>query len=88
MRWIDRLASIEELEDARFDSTLVQEMQRRASTAAAREIRFSTPTFKSYSNCELEGCGKNSFPPGSGVRFLGQPPVSVGRLILEENWRS
>jgi uncharacterized radical SAM superfamily protein len=29
---------------------------------AGRAIRFSTPTFKSYSSCELEGCGKNSFP--------------------------
>lgn len=62
MRWIDRLASIEELEDARFDEDLVAEMQRAAGAVAAREIRFSTPTFKSYSSCELDGCGKNSFP--------------------------
>ena len=62
MRWIDRLASIEELEDARFDAALVAEMQRAASAVAAREIRFSTPTFKAYSSCDLDGCGKNSFP--------------------------
>jgi uncharacterized radical SAM superfamily protein len=30
--------------------------------SALRPIRFSTPTFKAYSSCELEGCGKNSFP--------------------------
>jgi uncharacterized radical SAM superfamily protein len=29
---------------------------------AARPIRFSTPTFRAYSTCELEGCSKNSFP--------------------------
>ena len=62
MRWIDRLAAIEELEDARFDEALVSEMERGASAGAARAIRFSTPTFKSYSSCELDGCGKNSFP--------------------------
>lgn len=62
VRWIDRLAAIEELEDARFDASLVQECERRAASVAARPVRFSTPTFKSYSSCELNGCGKNSFP--------------------------
>jgi uncharacterized radical SAM superfamily protein len=62
MRWIERLAAIEELEDARFDAALVAEMERAAGAIEAREIRFSTPTFKSYSSCELQGCGKNSFP--------------------------
>jgi hypothetical protein len=62
MRWIDRLAGIEELEDARFDASLVSEMERAAGAVASRELRFSTPTFKSYSSCELDGCGKNSFP--------------------------
>jgi uncharacterized radical SAM superfamily protein len=62
MRWVDRLTVIEELEDARFDLALVDEMQSASSAVAPREIRFSTPTFKSYSSCELDGCGKNSFP--------------------------
>ena len=62
MRWIDRLAGTEELEDALFDEALVSEMQRAGDGVAGRAIRFSTPTFKSYSSCELEGCGKNSFP--------------------------
>src|SRR5512140_202001 len=62
MRWIDRLAAIEALEDAAFDETLVHECERRAARAVVREIRFSTPTFKSYSSCEMDGCGKNSFP--------------------------
>ena len=62
MRWIDRLAGIEELEDARFDAALVAECERNAAATSAREIRFSTPTFKSYSSCEMSGCGKNSFP--------------------------
>ena len=60
--WIDRLAAIEELEDVRFDSRLVSECERAAPKLPGREIRFSTPTFKSYSSCEMSGCGKNSFP--------------------------
>jgi uncharacterized radical SAM superfamily protein len=62
MRWIERLAMIEELEDAGFDAALVSGMERAAGAAAPRAIRFSTPTFKSYSSCGLDGCGKNSFP--------------------------
>jgi uncharacterized radical SAM superfamily protein len=62
MRWIERLAAIEELEDAPLDAALVAQYEHAAGTAAPRPIRFSTPTFKSYSSCELNGCGKNSFP--------------------------
>lgn len=61
MRWMERLAAIEALEDAPFDPALVAEMER-SGESARRPIRFSTPTFKAYSSCELEGCGKNSFP--------------------------
>jgi hypothetical protein len=60
--WIDRLAAIEELEDVQFDAGLVAQCERAATPAPRREIRFSTPTFKSYSSCEMNGCGKNSFP--------------------------
>jgi len=62
MSWLDRLAEIEELEDAEFDAALVAEFEDRGRQAASRPIRFSTPTFKEYSSSELEGCGKNSFP--------------------------
>jgi uncharacterized radical SAM superfamily protein len=62
MRWLERLAALEELEDAPLDPALVAEMERFAPEVAERPIRFSTPTFKAYSSCELEGCGKNSFP--------------------------
>ncbi len=62
MSWLDRLAEIEELEDAEFDAGLVTELESRAGHVASRPIRFSTPTFKEYSSSELEGCGKNSFP--------------------------
>lgn len=60
--WLARLGAIEELEDAYFDPLLVAEMARRAPYAAARPIRFSTPTFKDYTSSELKGCAKNSFP--------------------------
>jgi uncharacterized radical SAM superfamily protein len=62
MSWLEALAGIEPLEDAAFDPALVAELERAAPRAAGRAIRFSTPTFKAYSSCELEGCGKNSFP--------------------------
>jgi len=62
--WLQKLAAIEALEDAPLDAALVADFERTAVEARAtgREIRFSTPTFKAYSSCELEGCGKNSFP--------------------------
>ena len=60
--WLERLSAIEELEDAPLDASLVAEFERGACAAVAREIRFSTPTFKSYSSCEVSGCGKNAFP--------------------------
>jgi len=62
MRWIDRLAGLDELEDAQLDAGLIAACEREADRIAGREIRFSTPTFKAYSSCELSGCGKNSFP--------------------------
>jgi len=62
MNWIERLAAVEELEDAGLDAGLVAEFERAAGDTTGREIRFSTPTFKAYSSCELTGCGKNSFP--------------------------
>jgi lipoyl synthase len=62
MSWYERIAAIEELEDASLDAALVADCERAAPGAMGREIRFSTPTFKAYSSCELAGCGKNSFP--------------------------
>ena len=62
MSWLDRLAAIEELEEVRFDPALVASCERAGPALSSREIRFSTPTFKSYSSCEIDGCGKNSFP--------------------------
>ncbi len=63
MGWLEKLTSIEALEDAAFDADLVAELERGApELSAARPIRFSTPTFKEYATSELKGCGKNSFP--------------------------
>ena len=62
MTWLDRLRAIEELEDAPLDAALLAECERRQSAVASREIRFSTPTFKSYSGCDVEGCSRNAFP--------------------------
>jgi len=62
MAWLDALSGIEDLEDAEFDATLVEQFERRSSGLQRRPIRFSTPTFKEYSSTELSGCSKNSFP--------------------------
>jgi uncharacterized radical SAM superfamily protein len=62
MAWLDTFAAIELFEDAPFDPAVVAECERAQHTARGRPIRFSTPTFKSYSSCELSGCGKNAFP--------------------------
>ena len=62
MSWFERIAALEALEDAPLDAPLAAEFERAAPRVVGRAIRFSTPTFKAYSSCELEGCGKNSFP--------------------------
>jgi uncharacterized radical SAM superfamily protein len=61
-RWIDRLAAVEELEDAPLDAALLVQCERSSAQVAGRPIRFSTPTFKSYSSCDMDGCGQNAFP--------------------------
>ncbi|HET9580405.1 MAG TPA: radical SAM protein [Usitatibacter sp.] len=59
--WLERMMAIEALEDAPLDAHFVAELER-ANAAGERPIRFSTPTFKAYSSCDMNGCGKNSFP--------------------------
>jgi uncharacterized radical SAM superfamily protein len=62
MSWLERIAAVEELEEARLDAALLAQFEREGGAWAGREIRFSTPTFKSYSSCDVSGCGKNAFP--------------------------
>jgi len=62
MNWLERLAAVEELEDAPLDASLLEDCERAQAAVSGREIRFSTPTFKAYSSCDVEGCGKNAFP--------------------------
>ena len=62
MSWLARLSAIEALEDAPLDAALVAELEQSADLAPGRPIRFSTPTFKSFTSCDVQGCGKNSFP--------------------------
>lgn len=62
MTWAERLRAIEALEDAPLDESVLAECEARSGEAHRRPIRFSTPTFKSYSSCDLQGCGKNQFP--------------------------
>jgi uncharacterized radical SAM superfamily protein len=60
--WLEALGGIEELEDAPLDAALIADFERGAPQTRARALRFSTPTFKAYSSCEVQGCGKNAFP--------------------------
>lgn len=62
MSWRDKIAEIDELEDAGLDTDLIRDFEKSAAAAVKRPIRMSTPTFKEYSSSELQGCGKNSFP--------------------------
>ena len=62
MSWLERIASVEELEDAPLDLSLIAACERERDAVVGRELRFSTPTFKAYSSCDVEGCGKNAFP--------------------------
>jgi uncharacterized radical SAM superfamily protein len=62
MSWFDKVAALDALEDAPLDRALVDEFERARLRVIGRDIRFSTPTFKAYSSCDMEGCGKNSFP--------------------------
>ena len=62
MSWFEKVAALDALEDAPLDRALVGELQRHAPRVVGRDIRFSTPTFKAYSSCDMDGCGKNSFP--------------------------
>lgn len=62
MGWTERIAAIEEFEDADLDGELIRSFEAEAQSVAARPIRFSTPTFKEYASTEIKGCGKNSFP--------------------------
>jgi lipoyl synthase len=61
--WLSKLTTVEPLEDAIFDTTLVHELEHAAQHRIHHTpIRFSTPTFKEYEHHEIKGCGKNSFP--------------------------
>jgi uncharacterized radical SAM superfamily protein len=62
MGWLEAFASIEALEDAPLDAALIGDCERARAAVVGRAIRFSTPTFKAYSSCELNGCGKDAFP--------------------------
>jgi lipoyl synthase len=62
MSWLERIRAVEELEGAELDAQLLAECERAGAATAGREIRFSTPTFKAYSSCELGGCARNAFP--------------------------
>ncbi len=62
MGWLERIQAVDELEDAPLDAAFLAECERGRDAVSGRPIRFSTPTFKAYSSCEMSGCAKNAFP--------------------------
>jgi len=62
--WFQQVTNIDPFDEAPLDAALVEAFERDAAEAqaAARAVRFYTPTFKSFETSELKGCGKNSFP--------------------------
>lgn len=62
MRWMSLMRQVEALEDAELDAALIEQFEENEAAILARPIRFSTPTFKSYTSDDVKGCGKNSFP--------------------------
>lgn len=62
MGWLERVAAVEALEDAPLDAALVAELEQAARARPHGPIRFSTPTFRAYSSCDMDGCASNSFP--------------------------
>lgn len=65
MSWIEQARQIEALEDTDLDAGLVaafEQASARDRSALSRPLRISTPTFKTYSGGEVQGCSKNSFP--------------------------
>lgn len=60
--WLEKLGSIEPLEDADFNAQLVAAFQADAAVRPLKPIRFSTPTFRAYESSELKGCSRNAFP--------------------------
>jgi uncharacterized radical SAM superfamily protein len=62
MNWLESVETLEELEDADLDATLIAHFEQAAANRPVAPVRFSTPTFRDYTSTELSGCGKNSFP--------------------------
>ncbi len=62
---MDQARRIEALEDVDLDAGLVAALEGAAARephVCSRSLRISTPTFKSYTGSEVQGCSKNSFP--------------------------
>jgi uncharacterized radical SAM superfamily protein len=62
MGWLARVAAIVALVDAPRAAAVGAALARAAQARPLPPIRFSTPTFKAYSSCDMEGCSSNSFP--------------------------
>jgi uncharacterized radical SAM superfamily protein len=61
--WLDLLRRIEPFEEARFDPSLVQEMEARGGAPSALHgVHFFTPTFKRYQSSELSCCSRGAWP--------------------------
>ena len=62
MAWFELLQEVEPFDELPFDERLVDALEAAAREQPLGVLRFFTPTFRSYANDELKGCGKASFP--------------------------
>ena len=62
MRWVDKLARLEDFDGLPLDDGLIDELEASSGAALGRPIVFATPSFRDYASTELRGCSRNSFP--------------------------
>ena len=62
MAWYETIRTIEPFDDLPLERSLVEALEAEAASRALGPLRLYTPTFRAYSNDELKGCGKTSFP--------------------------
>ena len=62
MAWYETIRTIEPFDDLPLERSLVDALEAEAASRSLGPLRLYTPTFRAYSNEELKGCGKTSFP--------------------------
>lgn len=62
MSWMTAIREIEPFDDLPLDAALVTTLEQEAAARPLTPLRFFTPSFRSFANEEISGCGRHSFP--------------------------